>query len=91
MNKSELTAHVADATGMGKEQAEKAINAVVTAIQETLAAGGEVTLVGFGSFSVTERAAKTGRNPRTGEAIPIPASRVPHFKAGQTLKTVVAK
>ncbi|MEO5351020.1 MAG: HU family DNA-binding protein [Magnetococcus sp. YQC-3] len=91
MNKSELIAHVADATGMPKDQAERAVNAVVVAIQDTLVAGGEVTLIGFGSFLVTDRAAKTGRNPRTGEVIHIPPTRVPSFKAGQTLKKAVAK
>ena len=91
MNKSDLTAHVAKAAGMTQEQAGKAINAIMATIQETLVAGEQVLLVGFGSFSVTERAAQMGRNPRTGEAIQIAANRVPHFKAGQTLKTAVAK
>ena len=90
MNKSDLIAGLADATGMAKDQAEKAINATIAAIQEALSSGGQVTLVGFGSFSVTERAARTGRNPRTGEAIQIAASRLPHFKPGQTLKDAVA-
>ncbi|MEO5334823.1 MAG: HU family DNA-binding protein [Magnetococcus sp. YQC-5] len=75
---------------MTQAHAEKAINAVVDTIQETLAAGGDVTLLGFGSFSVSERAAKTGRNPRTGEVLHIPPTRVPSFKAGQTLKKAVA-
>ena len=90
MNKSDLTARVAKAAGMTQEQAEKAINAIVATVQETLAAGEHVTLVGFGSFSVAERAARMVRNPRTGEAIQMPASRAPHFKAGQTLKQAVA-
>ncbi len=90
MNKAELIAHVATATGMTQAQAAKAVTAVVATIQETLVSGGDVTLVGFGSFSVTERAAKTGRNPRTGEVVHIPPARVPSFKAGQTLKKAVA-
>ncbi|MBF0584309.1 MAG: HU family DNA-binding protein [Magnetococcales bacterium] len=91
MNKSELTAKVATTTGMTSSQAEQAINAIVATVQETLASGGQVTLVGFGSFSVSERAARIGRNPRTGETIQIPASRFPNFKPGQTLKKAVAK
>ncbi|MBF0585031.1 MAG: HU family DNA-binding protein [Magnetococcales bacterium] len=90
MNKSELTAKVAETTGMTSAQAEQAINALVATVKETLASGGQVTLVGFGSFSVAERAARTGRNPRTGAAIQIAANRVPLFKAGQTLKAAVA-
>ena len=90
MNKSELFEHVADATGVAKEQVEKVINSTIGVIQETLAAGEQVLLVGFGSFSVTERAARMGRNPRTGEAIQIAANRVPHFKPGQTLRAAVA-
>ena len=91
MNKSDLTAQVAKTTGMTHEQAGKAINAIMATIQETLVAGEQVTLVGFGSFSVSEKPARTGRNPRTGDAMQIPATRLPHFKAGQTLKNAVAK
>ncbi len=90
MNKSDLTAHVAKAASMTQEQAGKSIDAIVATIQDTLAAGDQVTLVGFGSFAVVERAARTGRNPRTGEAIQIAATRMPHFKSGQTLKDAVA-
>ena len=90
MNKADLTAHVAKAAGMTHEQAGKAIIAIMATIQETLVAGEQVTLVGFGSFSVAERAARTGRNPQTGETIQIAAGRVPHFKPGQTLRTAVA-
>ena len=90
VNKSDLTAHVAKATGITQAQAGNAINAIVDTIQEALATGGDVTLVGFGSFSVSERDARTGRNPQTGEPIQIAASRLPHFKPGQTLKTAVA-
>ncbi|MBF0461890.1 MAG: HU family DNA-binding protein [Magnetococcales bacterium] len=91
MNKPELTAHVAKTAGMTHEQATKAIDAIVGTIQDTLAAGNEVALIGFGSFSVTDKPARTGRNPRTGEAIQIAATRLPHFKPGQTLKTAVQK
>ncbi|MBF0141079.1 MAG: HU family DNA-binding protein [Magnetococcales bacterium] len=90
MNKADLVAHVAKAAGMTQVEAEKAISAVVATIQETLVKGEQVTLLGFGSFSVTDRAAKTGRNPRTGEAIQVAACRVPHFRAGQTLKDAVS-
>ena len=90
MNKPELTAYVAKATNMTQEQAAKAIDAIVSTIQDTLAAGNEVALIGFGSFSVMDRSARIGKNPRTGEAIQIAATRLPHFKPGQTLKTAVA-
>ena len=90
MHKPDLVAHVAKAAGMTHEQAGKAIDAMVTTIQSTLAAGEQVTLIGFGSFSVAERAARTGKNPRTGEPLQIAATRLPHFKPGQTLKDAVA-
>lgn len=90
MNKSELIAQVAKSAVLTHDQAGKAIDAIMAAIQSALAAGDQVTLVGFGSFSVADRAAKTGRNPRTGEPLHIAASRIPHFKPGQTLKTAVA-
>ena len=89
MNKTELTAQVAKDAKLTQEQAGKAIDAIVGAIQGALAEGGQVTLVGFGSFSVAERAARTGRNPRTGAELQIPASRIPQFKPGQTLKNAV--
>lgn len=90
MNKSDLTAYVAKSAEMTQEQAGKAIDAMVNAIQDSLASGNQVTLIGFGSFSVAERAARAGRNPRTGEEIQIPAAQIPQFKPGQTLKAAVA-
>lgn len=90
MNKAELTAQVAKSAEMTQDQAGKAIDAVVGAIQGALAAGDQVTLVGFGSFSVAERAARTGRHPQTGAPLQIAASRVPQFKAGLALKTAVS-
>ena len=86
MNKNDLIAAVADKTGMSKTEVASAIDATLASITDTLQSGGEVKLVGFGSFHVTERAASTGRNPRTGETIQIAASRQPKFKAGKGLK-----
>jgi len=89
MNKSELSAAVATKTGLTQAQAEAAVNGVIDAVTDTLKSGGDVRLVGFGTFSVSERAATTGRNPRTGETINIAASKQAKFKAGQALKTAV--
>ena len=89
MNKSELTAALAAKTGLAKKDAEKALNAVVDVITETLTAGDKVQIVGFGSFEVKERPARTARNPRTGEEIEIEASKAPVFKAGKALKTTI--
>jgi DNA-binding protein HU-beta len=89
MNKSELSAAVATKTGLTQSQAEAAVNGVIDAVTDTLKSGGDVRLVGFGTFSVSERAATTGRNPRTGETINIAASKQAKFKAGQALKTAV--
>ncbi len=86
MNKNDLVAHVADAVGLSKTDATKAVDAVFEGIADSLKKGDEVRLVGFGTFAVAERAATEGRNPRTGEKITIPASRQPKFKAGKTLK-----
>ena len=86
MNKNELVAAVADSTGLSKADSGKAVDATFEAITDSLKAGTEVRLVGFGSFFVTNRKASEGRNPRTGETIKIPASRVPKFKAGKGLK-----
>lgn len=91
MKKAELAAVVAEKTGLTKKDADKAISAVVEAISEALAKGDKVQLVGFGTFDVRERAARTGLNPRTKETIEIPASKQPAFKAGQALKDAVAK
>ncbi|MGF1604832.1 MAG: HU family DNA-binding protein [Rhodothalassiaceae bacterium] len=89
MNKNDLTAAVADSTGLSKADAGKAVDAVFDTIQDALKGGDEVRLVGFGTFQVTERAASEGRNPRTGEPIKIAASKLPKFKAGKGLKDAV--
>lgn len=86
MNKSELINHIAASAGISKTQATAALQAVETGVIDTLANGGEVTLVGFGTFKVTDRAARTGRNPKTGEEIHIAASKAPTFKAGKAFK-----
>ncbi|MBF0179258.1 MAG: HU family DNA-binding protein [Magnetococcales bacterium] len=90
MNKSELVDSVAAEAKLTKAQAAEAIDAVINAIQATLKAGNQVSLVGFGSFMISERAARTGRNPRTGMEIKIPAARLPKFKPGKLLKDAVA-
>jgi DNA-binding protein HU-beta len=91
MNKTELVAAVAAKTELTKKDAEKAVSAVLETVAETLAAGEKVQLVGFGTFEIREREARTAKNPRTGEPVEVAASRVPAFKAGQALKTKVAK
>ena len=91
MNKTELIAEVSKKTGMSKKDAERAVNATVDAITEALVAGDKVQLVGFGSFEAKQREARMGRNPKTKEAIKIPASTIPVFKAGKALKDAVAK
>ena len=91
MNKAELINAVAEAADVSKKDAEAVITATVEAITAALQEGEKVQLVGFGSFEVKKRAARVGRNPKTKEAIEIPASRVPQFKAGKALKDAVAK
>ncbi len=91
MNKSELVAAVAEQAALSKKDAEKAVNAVISAITEDLVEGNRVQLVGFGTFEVREREARVGKNPRTGEKIEIAASKVPAFKAGKALKDAVNK
>ena len=86
MNKSELIKHFASQAGLTQTQATAALQAVETGVIETLTNGGEVALVGFGTFKVTDRAARTGRNPKTGEELQIAASKVPTFKAGKAFK-----
>ncbi|GKT19762.1 HU family DNA-binding protein [Acidovorax sp. SUPP2522] len=86
MNKSELIEHMADQAGITKVAAGAALDAALASIRNTLQQGGSVSLVGFGAFSVTKRAARTGRNPKTGEAIKIKASKAPKFTAGKPLK-----
>jgi DNA-binding protein HU-beta len=89
LNKNDLIAAVADATGLTKADATKAVDGVLESVTGALKSGDEVRLVGFGTFSVAKRAASTGRNPRTGESIKIPASKQPKFKAGKALKDAV--
>ncbi len=89
MNKNELIAGIAGATGMTKTDAAKAVDAFVATVTKALKSGDEVRLVGFGTFSVTKRAATTGRNPRTGAAIKIPARKQAKFKAGKALQDSV--
>ena len=91
MNKAELIEHVATQTEMTKADAQRAVEAVFGGITATLKKGDDARFVGFGTFSVAKRAATTGRNPRTGEAIKIPASKNAKFKAGKELKEAVNK
>ncbi len=89
MNKSELIEAVASAADLNKADAARAVDGVIAAVTEALKAGDQVTIVGFGTFLVRKREARTGRNPRTGETIQIAASNVPAFKAGKALKDAV--
>lgn len=89
VNKTELVANVAETAGLTKKDAEKAVNALFTTVQQALIEGDKIQIIGFGTFEVKERAARTGRNPRTGEDIQIPASKNPVFKAGKALKDAV--
>jgi len=89
MNKGDLVAAVADQADLSRAQAGEAVEAVFVAITDALKKGDEVKLVGFGTFSVADRAAGTARHPRTGETINVPASKAPKFKAGQGLKDSV--
>ena len=89
MNKAEFVSAVADASELSRADAARAVDAVVGTITDALKKGENVTLVGFGTFEVRERAARQGRNPKTGEAIKINASKNPSFKAGKALKDAV--
>ena len=89
MNKTELVAAVAEQAGLSKKDAEAAVKAFTDVVAETLKAGDKIQLVGFGTFEVSERAAREGRNPRTGETMVIEASKTPKFKAGKALKDLV--
>lgn len=89
MNKSELVDQIAAATDLPKNTTAKVLDALINAVTQTLASGEEVSLVGFGSFLVKVRPARTGRNPKTGEALQIKASKVPGFRAGKALKDAV--
>ena len=89
MNKTELIAAVAEKAGISKKDADAAVNTTLDTLVEMVAAGDKVQLVGFGTFEPRERSAKTGKNPRTGESIEIPASKIPAFKAGKAFKDIV--
>lgn len=86
MNKTELIEHIADKSDISKAAAARALTSIIDAVKKTLKKGDSVTLVGFGTFSVSKRAARTGRNPRTGAALKIKAAKVPRFKPGKALK-----
>lgn len=89
VNKTELVANVAEKSGLTKKDAEKAVNALFASVEEALVANDKVQVIGFGTFEVKERAARTGRNPQTGAEITIAASKNPVFKAGKSLKDAV--
>ena len=89
MNKTELVAAIADEAGLSKKDAEKALKAFTDVVTEELKKGEKVQLVGFGTFEVSERAAREGRNPQTGVAMKIAASKAPKFKAGKALKDLI--
>ena len=91
MNKTELVSAVAAKAEISKKDAEKAVAAVIDAVVDTLKSGDKVQLVGFGTFEVRERNARTGLNPRTKEKIEIPASKLPVFKAGKAFKDAISK
>ena len=89
MNKTELTAAIAEQAGISKKDAEKALKAFTDVVADELKKGGKVQLVGFGTFEVSERAAREGRNPQTNEPMQIAASKAPKFKAGKALKDML--
>lgn len=89
MNKSELIDAIADKANLTKADAARALDAFIDTVTETLGKGNAVTLIGFGTFTVKERQARQGRNPRTGEPMTIKAAKIPAFKAGKTLKNAV--
>lgn len=91
MNKNELITAVSAKAELSKKDAEKAVNAVFAVVSEALAQDDKIQVVGFGTFETRQRAAKEGRNPKTGETITIPAAKVPAFKAGKGLKDAIAK
>ncbi len=89
MNKAELVAAIADKAELSKKDADAALKAFTDVVAEELRKGEKIQLVGFGTFEVSERAARTGRNPQTGEEMTIPASKAPKFKAGKALKDLM--
>ena len=90
MNRMELVAAIAEQTELSKKDAEKALKAFTDVVTEELKKGGKIQLVGFGTFEVSERAAREGRNPQTGQTMQIAASKAPKFKAGKALKDAIA-
>ena len=91
MNKTELVSAIATETGLTKKDSEAALKAFINTVSKELKKGGSVQLIGFGTFDVGKRGARTGRNPQTGEAIKIKAAKTPKFKAGKALKDLVNK
>jgi len=91
MNKTEMVEHIADAAGLSKKDAQAALEAFIGGVTNSLAKQNQVVLVGFGSFDVQKRKARTGRNPQTGETIKIKASQAPRFRPSKTLKAAVNK
>ena len=89
MNKADMIEQIAQAAEVSKSAAERAVDALIAAVKSSLKKGDMVTLVGFGSFYVSKRQARTGRNPRTGEALKIAAAKVPKFRAGKALKDAI--
>jgi DNA-binding protein HU-beta len=89
MTKQELVSKIAEDAGISKKAAEDALNSFIGSVKKALSSGGSVSLVGFGTFGVSKRSARTGRNPQTGAEIKIPARKVPTFKAGKGLKEAV--
>ncbi len=89
MNKADLIEYIAQTAEVSKMAAERAVDALVASVKTSLKKGEQVTLVGFGTFFVSERAARKGRNPRTGAAVDIKASRIPRFRAGKALKDAI--
>jgi len=91
MTKDEMIGHMAETSGITKRQAGDALEAFMDGVTKQLTGDGKISFAGFGTFSVSQRKARTGRNPQTGEAIQIPASKVPVFKAGKNLKEAIKK
>ena len=89
MRKSDIATHVADRVSLSKAEAQSAVNALLDAVQGALANGERISLPGFGAFTMKNRSARRGRNPHTGESIDVPASKVPSFRAGKTLRDAV--
>lgn len=89
MNKQELLSAMAERSGLTKKDSEAALSAFIATVEETLKGGDKIQLIGFGSFEVRDRAARTGKNPLTGEPMNIPAAKVPAFKAGRAFKDMV--